>query len=141
MRDRRFVAVDNISQHFKDNNLRIEKVNIYGMPEELQNEVYEALSKFDFIRFTKATPGADLEFYHNTLDKIKALEVLLERLGIGFDEAFAAGDSMIAGFIKHYLDTESFAESLKFAVACGSATAFSNWIAEKETIYSVYENM
>ena len=53
----------------------------------------------------------------------------------------AAGDSMIAGFIKHYLDTESFAESLKFAVACGSATAFSKWIAEKEMIYTVYENM
>ncbi|MBR2448113.1 MAG: 1-phosphofructokinase [Clostridia bacterium] len=53
----------------------------------------------------------------------------------------AAGDSMIAGFIKHYLDTESFAESLKFAVACGSATAFSKWIAKKEMIYTVYENM
>ena len=53
----------------------------------------------------------------------------------------AAGDSMIAGFIKHYTETENYADSLKFAVACGSATAFSKWIAEKELIYKLYKSL
>ena len=53
----------------------------------------------------------------------------------------AAGDSMIAGFIKHYIETQNFAEALKFAVACGSATAFSKWIAEKKTVDTIYKNM
>ena len=53
----------------------------------------------------------------------------------------AAGDSMIAGFIKHYTETENFAESLKFSVATGSATAFSKWIAEKKTVDTIYKNM
>lgn len=51
----------------------------------------------------------------------------------------AAGDSMIAGFIFRYLDTENFSDSLKFATAAGSATAFSRWIAEKELVYELYK--
>ncbi len=50
----------------------------------------------------------------------------------------AAGDSMIAGFIYRYCQTNDYADSLKFSVAAGSATAFSKWIAEKELIYKLY---
>ena len=49
-----------------------------------------------------------------------------------------AGDSMIAGFIHSYLQTEDFAQSLKFAVAAGSATAFSSWLAEQKLIEDIY---
>ena len=35
-----------------------------------------------------------------------------------------AGDSMIAGFISQYIDTQDALESFKYAVACGSGTAF-----------------
>ncbi|MBQ4119973.1 MAG: 1-phosphofructokinase [Clostridia bacterium] len=52
----------------------------------------------------------------------------------------AAGDSMIAGFIKRYCETNDFADSLKFAVAAGSATAFSKWLAEKDLIYKLYNS-
>jgi 1-phosphofructokinase len=50
----------------------------------------------------------------------------------------AAGDSMIAGFITEYIKSENFVDSLKFATACGSATAFSKWLAEKELIEQIY---
>jgi 1-phosphofructokinase len=53
----------------------------------------------------------------------------------------AAGDSMIAGFIAKYIKTENFETSLKFATACGSATAFSKWLADKETIDKIYKNL
>ncbi len=51
----------------------------------------------------------------------------------------AAGDSMIAGFIHRYIKTDNYADSLKYAVASGSATAFSKWIAEKELVEKLYK--
>lgn len=51
----------------------------------------------------------------------------------------AAGDSMIAGFIHRYIKTDNYADSLKFATASGSATAFSKWIAEKELVEKLYK--
>lgn len=53
----------------------------------------------------------------------------------------AAGDSMIAGFIHRYIQTLDYADALKFATACGSATAFSEWIAEKELIEKLYNTL
>lgn len=52
-----------------------------------------------------------------------------------------AGDSMIAGFIHRYIKTADFADSLKFSVAAGSATAFSLWIAEKTLVDEIYNKM
>ena len=45
-----------------------------------------------------------------------------------------AGDSMLAGFISQYTRTHDFSEALQMGAACGSATAFSVGIAEKELI-------
>lgn len=53
----------------------------------------------------------------------------------------AAGDSMIAGFIHRYSETNDFSESLKFSVCCGSATAFSKWLAERELIEQLYNKL
>lgn len=41
-----------------------------------------------------------------------------------------AGDSMIAGFIGQYAKTQDSVEAFKWGVACGSATAFSDDLAE-----------
>ncbi len=53
----------------------------------------------------------------------------------------AAGDSMIAGFIKCYLDTADYETALKYSVAAGSATAFSDWIAEPKLINELYSTL
>lgn len=45
-----------------------------------------------------------------------------------------AGDSMIAGFIKSFLDTKEVVASFKMGLATGSATAFSDDLATKEKI-------
>ena len=45
-----------------------------------------------------------------------------------------AGDSMLAGFMAKYLETNDFKESLKQGAASGSATAFSVGIATRELI-------
>ena len=48
-----------------------------------------------------------------------------------------AGDSMIAGFIGHYAKTNDAVEAFKWGVACGSATAFSDDLAEADFIQAL----
>lgn len=45
-----------------------------------------------------------------------------------------AGDSMVAGFIAGYLNTNSYQEALRLGAASGSATAFSSDVATREYI-------
>ncbi|XMB87094.1 1-phosphofructokinase [Mycoplasmatota bacterium WC44] len=45
-----------------------------------------------------------------------------------------SGDSMVAGFVSKFIECNDFKESLKYAVASGSASAFSDYIAKKEEI-------
>lgn len=45
-----------------------------------------------------------------------------------------AGDSMVAGFVASYQQTQDFKEALRFSIACGSATAFSEDIATEAEI-------
>ncbi len=52
-----------------------------------------------------------------------------------------AGDTMLAAFICSYLENSDYAKALKFAVAAGSATAFSSGLAKAQDIYHQYSNM
>lgn len=108
----------------------------------------------------KISTRKEIEYYAKALQKMGARNVLvslgkegamlLTREGnTNFEAApkgtavntVGAGDSMIAGFIHRYIKTADFADSLKFSVAAGSATAFSQWIAEKELVEELYEKM
>lgn len=52
-----------------------------------------------------------------------------------------AGDSMVAGFICGYLRYGSYKEALKLGTACGSATAFSPGLAERELIEELLKTL
>lgn len=52
-----------------------------------------------------------------------------------------AGDSMIAGFVASIKSGKSELESFKYSVACGSATAFSQDIADKEKIEEILKKV
>ncbi len=101
-----------------------------------------------------------VEIYANKLQKLGAQNVLISMGSDGallvddngnthFQKApkgkvintVAAGDSMIAGFIHRYLETQNFSDSLKFAVCSGSATAFSKWLAEPQLINQLYKSL
>ena len=58
-----------------------------------------------------------------------------------FVNSVGAGDSMIAGFIAEHQKSKNMGNALRFAVACGSATAYSPWLADADTIYKIYEMM
>ena len=50
-----------------------------------------------------------------------------------------SGDSMVAGFISSYEDTQDFEKSLHMAICAGSATAFSKDLATYDEIMKLYE--
>ncbi len=45
-----------------------------------------------------------------------------------------AGDSMVAGFLAGYLQSEDYGEALKLGICAGSATALSEWLGSGEEI-------
>jgi len=48
-----------------------------------------------------------------------------------------AGDSMVAGFVSQYIQNKTSFECYRYAIACGSATAFSYNLATKDEINSL----
>lgn len=52
-----------------------------------------------------------------------------------------AGDSMVAGFLAGYLRTGTYEEALKLGTAAGSASAFSEGLADKDMIMSLYHTL
>lgn len=52
-----------------------------------------------------------------------------------------AGDSMVAGFLSALENRKGYKEALKLGIAAGSATAFSEDLANKEKIEEIYKNL
>ena len=52
-----------------------------------------------------------------------------------------AGDSMVAGFIAGYLNSEKVEDGFKLGVATGSASAFSEGLATKDYVYELLEQV
>lgn len=52
-----------------------------------------------------------------------------------------AGDSMVAGFLTAYKQSESYEKALRMGVACGSATSFNDDLAKLKQIMIYYEGL
>lgn len=52
-----------------------------------------------------------------------------------------AGDSMVAGFLAGYLETGDYERAFYMGVCTGSASAFSEGLAQKEDVYALLETM
>ena len=52
-----------------------------------------------------------------------------------------AGDSMVAGFMAGWLEKQDYGHAFYMGMAAGSATAFSEWLAEGEQIRELYRRM
>jgi len=55
--------------------------------------------------------------------------------------AVGAGDSMVAGFMAGYMEKEDYLHAFHMGIAAGSASAFSENLATREEIASVYEQI
>lgn len=52
-----------------------------------------------------------------------------------------SGDSMVAGFIAGYLKYKNYNDALKMGVSAGSASALSKYLATKEEVYNLFNNI
>lgn len=93
VRDNCFTAVEKPSEYFLKNNVAVEKMNIYGIPQGLQQPVFDDVTATGFIRHTRGAAAANLEFSSRTLNKMNATDAVLDALGISYDECLAIGDS------------------------------------------------
>ena len=111
VRDNCHTAVEKPSAYFRENNIGLEKMNIYGIPDEMQQEIYDAVTATGSIGHTRPGAGPNLEFLHKGLDKLKAVDVVLKELGISYEETLAIGDS---------------SSDLEIIKACGVGIAMGN---------------
>ena len=93
VRDNRYKVIDKPSEYFLSNNIAVEKMNLYGIPEEMRQEIYDFLSNTGYIQYTRPRVGANLEFTHKGMKKLHAVDVVLNKLGISYEETLAIGDS------------------------------------------------
>ncbi|HEX3076660.1 MAG TPA: 1-phosphofructokinase [Lachnospiraceae bacterium] len=102
----------------------------------------------------------DIIRYARELQKLGARNVLISMAGDGailVDEtgkvykmgvpsgkvknSVGAGDSMVAGFIAGYLKTGDYQTALRLGTAAGSATAFSEGLAQKDLVEKLYSTL
>lgn len=102
----------------------------------------------------------DIKFYAMKLQKQGAENVLVSMAGDGaflltkeketyrigvpkgkVINSVGAGDSMVAGFLASYLKEKDYEKALRLGTAAGSATAFSEGLAQKEEIERLYSEI
>ena len=82
-----------LSDFFLENQIEVEKFNLYGVPKEKQDPFMRQLESMDFVNFLDGTP-LDMQFTSSTLDKVAAIQVLLDHLGVTYDNVMSIGDSV-----------------------------------------------
>ena len=87
----RHVVVDSLSEYFLKNNVGMEKENIYGVPKEKQEALYQAFEDTGLVWLTDP-PGSQIQFFPRDLDRSVAIAALLKRIGIGFEQVMSLGD-------------------------------------------------
>jgi Cof subfamily protein (haloacid dehalogenase superfamily) len=93
VRDNCYTAIEKPSEYFLANNIGLEKMNIYGIPEAMQQEIYDFLTATGYIQHTRPGAGPNLEFSHKGMEKLRAVDTILGKLGISYEETLAIGDS------------------------------------------------
>lgn len=88
----RQIVVEKPSEFFLESGIGIEKVNLYGVPKEKQQQIIEALKATNVVEITEGA-GTDIQFFPKRLDRRKSLDTLFNRLGIGYENVMALGDS------------------------------------------------
>jgi len=87
------LSVDSPGEYLFLHGIGIEKVNIYGIPESLQESVYRQLTDTGCIKHTRDGGKPDLEFGSRTVDKEQAAAAVRKELGVSLKECMIIGDS------------------------------------------------
>lgn len=109
---------------------------------------------------TECESDDDIVFYAKKLQTMGARNVLVSlakdgalllsetgqvyRIGVPKGKtvnSVGAGDSMVAGFVASYIKDGDYEKALKYGTAAGSATAFSEGLAEKELVEQLLKQL
>lgn len=82
-----------LSDFFLEQNIGVEKFNLYGVPEDKQQAILDGLRDKPYVEFLDGT-RKDIQFYSTNTNRVKAVQTLLDRLGLTFDNVMSIGDSM-----------------------------------------------
>lgn len=88
----RLIPVDCPSEYFQKNGICMEKANMYGIPPEQQQKIYDQVEATGFAHITDPV-GKNMQFFPSDLDRRLGIRALLEKLGITMDEVMSIGDS------------------------------------------------
>lgn len=81
------------SDFFREQNIGAEKFNLYGVPDEKCHEINDHLRKMPFVEFLDAGAN-DIQFFSTHTNRVHAVQALLDRLGLTFENVMSFGDSM-----------------------------------------------
>lgn len=84
--------VDKPSAYFLEHGIGVEKFNIYGVPQDKQRPLLDALNETGILYISKGA-GKDIQFFPKRQNRLEALAALLSRLGYGFESVMSLGDS------------------------------------------------
>lgn len=87
------IPVKTPSEYLLSHGIGVEKFNLYGIPENLQEKLYKEITETGCIKHTREGAGPDLEFSSLTLDKEAAVVAILRELNVSLDECMIMGDS------------------------------------------------
>lgn len=90
----RQIAVEKPSDYLLSRGIGIEKINLYGVPQEKQRPIIDALEATGVVSIFEGA-GRDIQFFPKRQDRDVAIETLFARLGIGFEHVMALGDSTL----------------------------------------------
>lgn len=88
----RLIPIERPSEYFLKNGICIEKVNMYGIPKDMQQEIYDEVEQTGFAHITDPL-GANMQFFPADLDRTVAIQALMDKLGITMEEVMSIGDS------------------------------------------------
>lgn len=81
-----------LSDFFLENKIEVEKFNLYGVPEEKQDPFMRQLEAMEFVNFLDGSP-LNMQFTSSRLDKVASIQVLLDHLGVTYENVMSIGDS------------------------------------------------
>lgn len=90
----RQIAVEQPSRYFYENGIGVEKVNMYGIPQELQQEIYDAVENSGVAHITDPL-GKNMQFFPLGLNRTRGIQAVLDKLGISMDQVMSIGDSVL----------------------------------------------
>lgn len=120
----RLIEVECPSEYFLEHGIEIEKVNMYGIPKELQQQIYDEVENSGVAHITDPL-GENMQFFPVDLDRTIGIQALLKKLGITMDEVMSIGDSN--------LDADAIKAS-GIGVAMGNAPDYVKELADFVTL-------